>query len=72
MCFRPLLPIWNPCISLSKSGEDVTKVARTICNIPIELLEDGIAVSEDPAEKSVELYGRNLSRTKSKALSDGH
>ena len=58
--------------ALTRSGKDVTEVARTICNLPLELPEDGIAVSEDPVEIRGELYGPNLTRTKSQALAAGH
>ena len=56
----------------TRSGRDVTEAARTICNLPVELPEDGQAVSEDPVEIRGELYGPNLSRTKSQALAAGH
>ena len=58
--------------AFTRSGRDVTEAARTIANIPLELPEDGIAVSEDPIEIRGELYGPNLSRTKSQALAAGH
>ena len=58
--------------AFTRSGKDVTEAARTICNLPLELPEDGIAVSEDPVEIRGELYGPNLSRTKSQALAAGH
>ncbi len=58
--------------AFTRSGRDVTEAARTIANIPLELPEDGIAVSEDPIEIRGELYGPNLSRTKSQALASGH
>ena len=58
--------------AFTRSGKDVTEAARTIANIPLELPEDGIAVSEDPIEIRGELYGPNLSRTKSQALAAGH
>ena len=54
------------------SGKNVTEAARTICNLPVELPEDGQAVSEDPVEIRGELYAPNLSRTKSQALAAGH
>ena len=58
--------------AFTRSGKDVTESARTICNLPLELPEDGQAVSEDPVEIRGELYGPNLSRTKSQALAAGH
>ena len=58
--------------AFTRSGKDVLEAARTICNLPLELPEDGIAVSEDPVEIRGELYGPNLSRTKSQALAAGH
>jgi len=58
--------------AFTRSGKDVTEAARTICNLPLELPEDGQAVSEDPVEIRGELYGPNLSRTKSQALAAGH
>ena len=58
--------------AFTKSGKDVTEAARTICNLPLELPEDGQAVSEEPIEIRGELYGPNLSRTKSKALAEVH
>ncbi len=58
--------------AFTRSGTDVTEAARTICNLPLELPEDGIAVSEDPVEIRGELYGPNLSRNKSQALAAGH
>ena len=58
--------------AFTRSGKDVTEAARTIFNLPLELPEDGQAVSEDPVEIRGELYGPNLSRTKSQALAGGH
>ena len=58
--------------AFTRSGKDVTEAARTICNLPVELPEDGIAVSEEPLEIRGELYAPNLSRTKSQALAAGH
>jgi len=58
--------------AFTKSGKDVTEAARTVCNLPVELPEDGIAVSEEPLEIRGELYAPNLSRTKSQALAAGH
>ena len=58
--------------AFSRSGRNVLEAARCICNVPLELPEDGIAVSEDPIEIRGELYGPNLSRTKSQALAAGH
>ena len=58
--------------AFNRSGKDVTEAARTICNLPLELPEDGQAVSEDPIEIRGELYAPNLSRTKSKALALEH
>ncbi len=58
--------------AFTRSGKDVTEAARTICNLPLELPEDGQAVSEDPVKIRGELYGPNLSRTKTKALAAGH
>ena len=58
--------------AFTRSGKDVTEAARTICNLPVELPEDGIAVSEEPLEIRGELYAPNLSRTKSQALAGGH
>ena len=58
--------------AFSRGGKDVTEAARTIANLPLELPEDGQAVSEDPVEIRGELYGPNLSRAKSKALAAGH
>ena len=58
--------------AFTRSGKDMTEAARNICNLPLELPEDGIAVSEDPVEIRGELYGPNLSRTKSQALAAGH
>jgi len=58
--------------AFTRSGKDVTEAARTIANLPVELPEDGQAVSEDPVEIRGELYGPNLSRTKSQALAAGH
>ena len=34
--------------AFSRSGKDVLEAARHICNIPLELPEDGMAVSEEP------------------------
>ena len=62
----------NLIAAFTKSGKDVTEAARTICNLPLELPEDGQAVSEDPIEIRGELYGPNLSRTKSQALALAH
>ena len=56
----------------TRSGKDVLEAARTICNLPLILPEDGQAVSENPVEIIGELYGTNLSRHKSKALAAGH
>ena len=36
--------------AFTRSGKDVLEAARTICNLPLELPEDGQAVSEDPIE----------------------
>ena len=36
--------------AFTRSGKDVTEAARTIANLPLELPEDGQAVSEDPVE----------------------
>ena len=58
--------------AFARSGKDVLEAARTICNLPIELPEDGQAVSEDPVEIRGEIYGPNSSRTKSQALARGH
>ncbi len=58
--------------AFTRSGKDVLEAARTIANLPVELPEDGQAVSEDPVEISGELYGPNLTRTKSQALAAGH
>ena len=58
--------------AFTRSGKNVTEAARTIFNIPLKLPEDGIAVSEEPLEIRGELYGPNLSRTKSQALASGH
>ncbi len=58
--------------AFTRSGKDVTEAARTICNLPVELPEDGIAVSEEPLDIRGELYAPNLSRTKSQALAAGH
>ncbi len=58
--------------AFTRSGKDVTEAARTICNLPVELPEDGIAVAEEPLEIRGELYAPNLSRTKSQALAGGH
>ena len=58
--------------AFTRSGKDVTEAARTVCNLPLELPEDGQAVSEDPIEICGELYGPNLSRTKSQELASGH
>ena len=58
--------------AFTSKGKNVTEAARTICNLPLELPEDGTAVSEDPVEIRGELYGPNLSRTKSKALAATH
>ena len=58
--------------AFTRNGKEVTEAARAICNLPLELPEDGIAVSEDPVEIRDELYGPNLSRNKSHALAAGH
>ena len=58
--------------AFTRSGKDVTEAARTICNLPLELPEDGQAVSEDPIEIFGELYAPNLSRTKSQSLASEH
>ena len=58
--------------AFNRSGKDVTEAARIICNIPLELPELGDSVSEIPVEIRGELYGPNLSRTKSQALAAGH
>ena len=58
--------------AFTRSGKDVLEAARTVCNLPVELPEDGIAVSEEPLEIRGELYAPNLSRTKSQALAAGH
>ena len=58
--------------AFSRSGRDVTEAARTVCNIPLELPEDGIAVSESSIEIRGELYAPTLSRSKSQALAAGH
>ena len=44
--------------AFSRSGKDFTETARTICNLPLELQEDGIAVSEEPFEIRGELYAQ--------------
>ena len=56
----------------TRSGEDVTEAARTIFNIPLDLPEDGPAVSEEPIEICGELYGIKLIGTKSKILASEH
>ena len=58
--------------AFTRSGKNVTEAARTIANLPLELPEDGQAVSEDFLEVRGELYAPNLSRTKSQALAAGH
>ena len=58
--------------AFTRSGKDVTEPARTICNLPLELPEDGQAVSEELLKIRGEIYGPNPSRTKSKALAAGH
>ena len=58
--------------AFTQSGKDVTEAARAVCNLPVELPEDGIAVSEEPLEIRGELYGPNLSRIKSQALAVRH
>ncbi len=58
--------------AFTRNEKDVTEAARTICNLPVELPEDGIAVSEEPLEIRGELYAPNLSRTKSQALAARH
>ncbi len=58
--------------AFTRSGKVLTEAARTICNLPLELPENGIAVLEDPVEIRGELYGPNLGRTKSQALAAGH
>ena len=58
--------------AFARSEKDVTEAARTIANLPVELPEDGQAVSEEPLEIRGELYGPNLTRTKSQALAAGH
>jgi len=66
---QPLLLVtWQ----IRRNGKDTTEGARTICDLPLELPEDGIAVSEDPVEKRGELYGPNFSRSTSQALAAGH
>ena len=52
----------------TRSGKDILDAARTICNLLLELPEDWQAVSEDPIQISGELYGQNLTRTKSQVL----
>ena len=34
----------------TKNRRDVLEAARNICNVPLSLPEDGLAVSEDPVE----------------------
>ena len=58
--------------AFTRSGKDFLEAARTIANLPVELPEEGQAVSEDPVEIRGELYGPNLTRTKSQALAAGH
>ena len=58
--------------AFTRSGKNVLEAARTVCNLPVELPEDGEAVSEDFLEVRGELYGPNLTRTKSQALAAGH
>ena len=58
--------------AFSRSGKDVLEAARTICNIPLELPEDGMAVSEEPVQIRGELYTPNLSKEKSKTLAGEH
>ena len=49
--------------AFTRSGKDVTEPARTICNLPLELPEDGQAVSEELLKIRGEIYGPNPSRT---------
>ena len=56
----------------TKNRRDVLEAARNICNVPLSLPEDGLAVSEDPVEICGELYGPTLSRSKSQGLAAGH
>ena len=56
----------------TKNLSDVLEAARNICNVPLSLPEDGLAVSEDPVEICGELYGPTLSRSKSQGLAAGH
>ena len=72
MCFGASIPIWNFGCWFTRSGKDITEAARTVCNLPVKLQEDGIAVSEETLEIRGELYAPNLSRTKSQALAAGH
>ena len=72
LCFGVEIPTGTLVGAFTRSGKDVTEAARTICNLPVALLEDGIAVSEEPLEIRGELYAPNLSRTKSQALAAGH
>tara|TARA_Y100001968_G_C19133562_1_gene607944 strand:+ start:103 stop:714 length:612 start_codon:yes stop_codon:yes gene_type:complete len=58
--------------AFTRNGKDATEAARTICNIPLELPEDGMAVSEDFVEIRGELYSPNLCKNKSKALATAH
>ena len=58
--------------AFTRSGKDVTEAARTICNLPLELPENGEALSENPFKIRGDLYAPNLSRTKSQALAAGH
>ena len=62
----------NLVAAFTRSGKDVIEAARTICNIPLELPELGESVSESPVEIRGELYGPNLSRTKSQTLAAEH
>ena len=58
--------------AFTRSGRDVTEAARTIANLPLELPEDGQAVTEDFLEVRGELYAPTLSRTKSQSLAAAH
>ena len=54
--------------AITRSGKDSTEAARTICNIPLELPEDGIAVSEDFVKFAENYMHLHLSKLKAKHL----
>ena len=58
--------------AFNRSGKNVLEAARNICNVPLALPEDGLAVGEDFLEIRGELYAPTLTRSKSQGLASAH